>query len=76
MRYCNDKDINQLIKEMVRSGWRFEHGRHGKLCHPAGAWFITIPKTPSDYRCLLNIRRDIRRILRSSSFSSFDSKNF
>lgn len=64
MQYCKDKDINQLVKDMVRSGWRFEWGRHGKLLHPKGTGFITVPKTPSDHRCLTNIRRDIRRLLR------------
>lgn len=60
MQYCSDKDINQLVKEMVRTGWCFERGRHGKLRHPSGVGFITFPKTPSDHRCLLNLRRDIR----------------
>lgn len=62
MRYCNDKDINQLVKGMVQSGWRFQRGRHGKLYHPAGVGFITFPNTPSDHRSLLNLRRDIRRM--------------
>lgn len=44
MQYSNDKDINLLIKGMVRSGWRFERGRHGKLYHPEGAGFVTFPK--------------------------------
>lgn len=62
MRYCQDKDINRFVAEMVRSGWHFDRGRHGKLYHPAGQGFITIPKTPSDRRSLLNIKRDIRRV--------------
>lgn len=62
MRYCQDKDINRLVAEMVRSGWHFDRGRHGKLYHPACQGFITIPKTPSDRRSLLNIKRDIRRV--------------
>lgn len=62
MQYCKDKDINQLVKDMVRNGWIFEWGKHGKLRSPTGKGFITVPKTPSDYRCLTNIRRDIRRL--------------
>ncbi|MBK7463621.1 MAG: hypothetical protein IPP59_07485 [Betaproteobacteria bacterium] len=69
MHYCNDKDINRLIKEMLRSGWRFEPGRHGKLRHPAGVGFITFPKTPSDHRSLLNMRRDIRRLESKAAIS-------
>lgn len=66
MHYSNNKDINQLIKGMVRTGWRFEQGRHGKLHHPAGVGYITFAKTPSDRRCLLNLRRDIRRLERGN----------
>jgi len=64
MQYCQDKDINQFVAEMVRSGWHFDRGRHNKLYHPTGKVFITFSKTPSDRRCLLNIKRDIRRIER------------
>ncbi len=73
MHYSNDKDINLLIKGMIRSGWRFERGRHGKLYHPEGAGFVTFPKTPSDHRSLLNLRRDIRRLL--SIFRSAPCEN-
>ncbi len=53
MQYCSDKDMNQLVKRMVRTGWTFEHGKHGKLRHPTGIGFITFPRTPSDHRSLL-----------------------
>ena len=62
MQYCQDKDINRFIAELVRFGWIFERGRHGKLRHPSGVGFLTIPKTPSDRRCLQNIRRDMKRV--------------
>jgi hypothetical protein len=39
MHYCSDKDINRIVKELVRTGWRFEQGRHGKLRHPSGVGF-------------------------------------
>ena len=74
MRYCQDKDINRLVAEMVRSGWHFDRGRHGKLYHPAGQGFITVPKTPSDGRSLLNIKRDIRRV--EGKALGEQSKNF
>lgn len=66
MQYCQDKDINRLVGEMVRTGWSFARGRHGKLRHPAGVGFITFSKTPSDHRCLMNIRRDIRLLERKA----------
>lgn len=61
MRYCQDKEINRLVSELVREGWSFSRGRHGKLRRPDGSGFVTIPSTPSDHRCLLNLMRDIRR---------------
>jgi hypothetical protein len=60
MRYCKDKQINELVSSLVRSGWVFTKGRHGKLKTPCGQRFITIPCTPSDHRALLNIHRDLR----------------
>lgn len=62
MQYCSDKDMNQLVKRMVRTGWTFERGKHGKLRYPTGIGFITFPRTPSDHRSLLNFRRDVRRL--------------
>lgn len=67
MRYCNNKDVNQLVKELVQAGWSFQRGRHGKLFHPSGQGYITFSQTPSDRRCLLKIRRDIRRLQREES---------
>lgn len=65
MQYCKDKDINQLVAKLIRSGWRFHRGRHGMLYHPAQPVFITFSQTPSDRRCLLNIKRGIRRVERN-----------
>lgn len=62
MRYCKDKRINELVSSLVRSGWVFTKGRHGKLKTPCGQRFITIPCTPSDHRTLLNIHRDLRSV--------------
>lgn len=60
MRYCQDKRINELVCSLVRAGWVFTRGRHGKLRTPCGRRFVTIPGTPSDHRTFQNLRRDIR----------------
>lgn len=61
MKYCSNKEINQLIRQLVRHGWRFRRGsKHGRLTHPAGWPTITVVKTPSDHRSLHNFRRDLR----------------
>lgn len=67
MQYCQDKDINRLVAEMIRTGWRFERGRHGKLRHPDGAGFITMPKTPATI--------DVCSILASASNSAKKASN-
>lgn len=61
MRYCRDKQINKLVADLVREGWQFSRGKHGKLRNPSGIGFVTIPSTPSDYRTFHNLCRDIRR---------------
>ena len=61
MHYCRDKQINKLVADLVREGWRFSRGKHGKLRNPSGIGFVTIPCTPSDYRTFQNLCRDIRR---------------
>lgn len=65
MRYSTSKEIDLLVKDMVRSGWRYVSGKHGKLYHPKGHGLITFSRTPSDYRAILNLRRDIRKLTES-----------
>lgn len=61
MRYCRDKQINSLVADLVREGWQFSRGKHGKLRTPSGRGFVTVPSTPSDHRAFQNLCRDIRR---------------
>lgn len=50
MKYCSNKEIDQLIRKLVRQGWSFRRGgKHGRLTHP------------SDCRSLDNFRRDLRK---------------
>lgn len=61
MKYCSNKEIDQLIRQLVRQGWRFHRGsKHGRLVHPDGWPTATVVKTPSDHRSLQNFRRDLR----------------
>lgn len=64
MKYCSNKDIDQLIRKLVRTGWSFQRGRkHGRLTHPTGISTLTIANSPSDYRSLQNFRRDLRNVV-------------
>ncbi|MGY2313150.1 type II toxin-antitoxin system HicA family toxin [Pseudomonas sp. SDO5522_S412] len=62
MRYCSNKEIDQLIRKLVRQGWSFRRGgKHGRLTHPGGRSTLTVAKSPSDCRSLDNFRRDLRK---------------
>jgi len=64
MKYCADKDIDCLVRSLVRQGWTFYWGsKHGRLRHPLGTPVLTVPKSPSDKRAVLNFSRDVRHTL-------------
>lgn len=66
MRYCSNKEIDFLIRQLIRSGWTFYNGgKHGRLTHPAGWPTLTVAKSPSDCRSLKNFRRDLRQAIRN-----------
>jgi hypothetical protein len=54
-----------MVRELLAEGWSLKAGRHLKLLPPWGNEFITISRTPSDYRDIKNIRAIIRRLVRS-----------
>lgn len=64
MKYCTSKEINQLVKGLIRHGWQFRWGgKHGRLSSPDGRANLSVPCTPSDRRAFLNFRRDVRHAL-------------
>lgn len=66
MKYCTNKEIDHLVRDLVKQGWHFSWGsKHGRLSPPQGAAKITVPKSPSDCRAAQNFSHDIRRILNS-----------
>lgn len=65
--YSTNKDLAKFIRAMVAKGWTFRRGgRHNRLESPQG-FFVATPVSPSDYRALLNLKRDIARMTRSAS---------
>ncbi len=66
MKYSADKDVNALVRALIKEGWIFCRGKkHGRLASPSGLHAITVSGTPSDVRTLLNMRRDVRKVLRN-----------
>lgn len=64
MHFSRDKDINQLVQDLIRLGWTYSKGRHYKLYAPDGSGVVIVPFTPSDRRAFQNFRRDVRHRLR------------
>lgn len=63
MKYCSSKEIDVLVRQLVRQGWSFTRGKkHGRLRPPCGRTALTVPGTPSDCRAFLNFRRDLRHV--------------
>lgn len=75
MRYCRDKQINKLVANLVREGWQFSRGKHGKLRTPSGRGFVTVPSTPSDHRTFQNLCRDIRMQASADCLKKRDSRH-
>ena len=62
MKYCTNKDIDQLVRQLIRQRWVFQNGgKHGRLTSPDGLLTLTVSRSPSDSRCLYNLRRDLRK---------------
>lgn len=62
MRYSGCKEIDDLVRSLVRVGWIFRRGRkHGQIKSPDGKAIVTVPSTPSDWRSSMNFKGDLRR---------------
>lgn len=68
MKYSSCKEIDRLIRSLVKAGWEYRHGRkHGKLLSPSADTPLTVPGSPSDRRAFLNFQRDVRHAMRVTS---------
>ena len=64
MKYCKCKEINTLIKKLVREGWKYYRGsKHGKLLDPTSRRRLTVPISPSDCRAYMNFKHDVQRVI-------------
>lgn len=62
MKLSNNKEINEVVEEAVKHGWKPVQGRkHSKLYHPKGK-FVKVSCTPSCPHSANQLERDIRRI--------------
>ena len=76
MKYCTNKDIDKLVKRLVREGWYFRRGaKHGRLITPTGTQALTVACSSSDCRSFNNFRGDVRRAVKSSTLRLDQEKN-
>jgi hypothetical protein len=60
--YCSDKDVNKLIKDLIKKGWVFTKGKkHGKLTSDRSAKPIFISSSPSDKRYFAIVKQHVKR---------------
>lgn len=65
MKYSSSKDLDGIVRVLVRQGWTFSHGgKHGKLRTPCGKCFLTVPVSPSSRQVAKNFAGDVKRLLR------------
>lgn len=61
MIYSKSKEIQKVVEDHIRQGWRYEPGKkHGKLVAPNGRK-APIPFTPSDWRAARNFLSQLRK---------------
>jgi hypothetical protein len=62
-RYSTDKDVQRVVADLVRRGWRFESGRkHKKVFPPNSGRFVAFSASPSCHHALEQFSRDIKRL--------------
>ncbi len=62
-KYSSNKDINQLIKELVKVGWLFHRrSKHSELWSPDRLQRIFLSVSPSDKRAYMKLKSNLKRI--------------
>ena len=62
-RYSRCKDMNVVITALVKQGWVYTAGSHGRVTHPSGK-YLTFSMSPSDKYAFRQLERDVRRLLK------------
>lgn len=62
-RYTQCKDMNLVVDKLVKQGWVFTRGAHGRVTHPSGK-YLTFSVSPSDKYAFRQLERDVRRLLK------------
>lgn len=62
-RWVMKKEYRKLQQFLLDNGYTFQSGRggHWKVLRPNGSYLVTWPSSPSEYRGVHNMVRDLRR---------------
>lgn len=60
--YTRCKDMNRVVDRLIKQGWAFMPGSHGRLAHPSGK-YLTFSMSPSDKYAYRQLERDVKRLL-------------
>lgn len=61
-KYSTCKDMDKVIKNLVKAGWVYSKNVHGRVTHPSGR-FLTLSITPGDKYAYRQLERDVKRLL-------------
>lgn len=60
--YTRCKDMNVVVARLIKQGWVYTAGAHGRLTHPSGK-YLTFSMSPSDKYAFRQVERDVKRLL-------------
>jgi hypothetical protein len=64
--YSKDKNIETLVRDLIKQGWSAVKSKHWQIYTPDGRWKVAVPMTPSCPRAFMNFKADVRRLQRSN----------
>lgn len=63
MKYSSNKDINQLVKKLVKYGWFFQRrSKHNEIWSPNRGQRIIFSVSPSDKRAYFKFKSDVKKL--------------
>jgi hypothetical protein len=60
MKLTSNKDLRSLLRDAEQNGWTFSRKRKHIKGVRADGKIVTLGTTPSDWRALKNMQRDLR----------------
>lgn len=62
-KFSNDKNINELVKKLIKQGWQVRLGKKHHILIAPNNRRLAIPSSPSDCRAFLSFTYQIRHLI-------------